>query len=372
VQMVPDCDALIALSLGGNAVWLDSAPQTPLLRLQRQHMLLESADELTSGMLTSCLAQTGFGVSGATFDFVSMESDLASRLLTGARHVDLNADEMGDRGVMAKVAPSIFVFKGELLPRQRMDRMRRICELMTQDPVSNARSLRAEPFLAEPKNCRETLELLEIVLYTATKSLPSPDEHLDSYCATFNVAGTEDSLRKRVLQCASIGKVPLKQLRSLYDLVEDIVADAVLPNLPGHFRASLPSTSVVDRACLELGRRTISAGAGDAVGQAAAMRAGRLRLEPALKRFIYRELKESAIFTDAQLDAALYHRVWDPDFPWTIGDECTDEEVEAAFDDETKETWQGVPALKHAYAFWNELKKRGGGLGGDVDDWVMV
>ena len=38
VPMVPRCDALIALSLGGNAVWLDSTPQTALLQLQRQQL----------------------------------------------------------------------------------------------------------------------------------------------------------------------------------------------------------------------------------------------------------------------------------------------------------------------------------------------
>jgi len=264
---------------------------------------------------------------------------------------------------VSKVAPSIFVFKGELLTRHK-DLPRRISEQMTQEAVTNARSLRAEPFLSEPKNCRDTLELLDLVLFTATKSLPAPDERLARYCATFNVAGTEDGLRSRVLECSAIGEVPLKQLRSLYELVEDLVADAVLPNLPGHFRVPLPSPALADRACLELGRHAIPSGASEAVGQAAAMRAGRLRLEPALKRFIYRELKESAILTDAQLNAPLFMSIQyaTHGFPWTMGDEVSDEEVDAAFEA------AGEPALKHAYALWSELRTRGNA----AIDWVMV
>lgn len=370
VSMVPTCPALIALSLGGNAVWLDSAPQTALLQLQRQHTLLQDLTKVTTEMLSSCLAQTGYGVSHSparvAFDFSAMESGLAMTLLTGARRVDLEADGMGGDGPggMAKEAPAVFMFKGELLPRH-LDLPRRVSEQMEQEAVANARSLQEEPFLQEPKNCRETLELLELVLYHATKSRPSPDERLVNYCKAFSVVGTDDGLRKRVLQCSAIGEVPLKQLRSLFELVEDIVADAVLPNLPSIFRSPLPDAALADKACLELGRRCVPAGAGDVAWQTAAMRAGRLRLEPALKRFIYRELKESKIITHANLDAPLYHWVMKPDFPWAMGDRVSDDEVDAAFDQ------FGEPALKHAYELWSELRRRGS----DAlysKDWVVV
>jgi hypothetical protein len=173
-------------------------------------------------------------------------------------------------------------------------------------------------------------------------------------------------LRSRVLQCSAIGEVPLKQLRSLYELVEDLVADAVLPELPLCFRTPLPGETererldLVDRACRVLGECAVSAGAGagspDALAalDAAKLRAGRLRLEPALKRFIHRELKQSAIISEAMLNSSLYHWVMSPEFPWSTGDQVTDQEVDDAFDE------NGAPALRHAYQFWRELKRRGG------------
>ena len=145
---------------------------------------------------------------------------------------------------------------------------------------------------------------------------------------------------------------------SVYELVEDLVADAVLPTLwkalPERYREPLPSLELADRTCLELGRS-------DARSDAAALRAGLLRFEPALKRFIYRELKASAIIDQAMLNTPLYHFLLRPDFPWTVGDEVADTEVEAAFDE------YGEPALKHALELWLELHRRRGD-----NDWVMV
>mmetsp|Transcript_16890 Transcript_16890/g.40367 ORF Transcript_16890/g.40367 Transcript_16890/m.40367 type:complete len:414 (-) Transcript_16890:173-1414(-) len=358
INMVPHCEALVALSLGGNAVWLDSAPQTKLLEMQSQHALLNAESSLKSCLLGSCISHTGYGVNGrVTFDFATIETNLAALLLTGSRHVDVNADEMGTNGMMTKQAPPIFIFKGELLPRHK-DLNRRVIKQMQQEPISNVRVLRQDPFLQEPKNCLETLALLDTILYNVTKFMPAPDDRLASYCDAFKrtIIGSEEGARSRVVdECKAIGEVPLKQIRSLYELVEDLVADAVLPTLPSQFRIPLPSVEIADKACLELGRHTILAGVSDAVGQAAAMRAGRLRLEPALKRFIYRELKPSAIISDANLDAPLYHAIrWSTDFPWTMGDEVSDNEIDAAFDE------AGDPALKHTYALWCELQRRGG------------
>lgn len=261
-----------------------------------------------------------------------------------------------------KVAPPIFIFAGELLLRHR-NLPALVSEQMAQEPVSNARALRDEPFLKEPNQCRATLELLENVLYESTKSLPAPDEPLGTYCRAFGVADSADgSLRGRVLQCPAIASVPLKQLRSLHELVENLVADAVLPilleKLPERYREPLPSVELADRACLELGRHAVTAGSSDA----AAMRAGLQRLEPALKRFIYRELKASAIINDAMLSTPLYHNLLRPDFPWSVGDEVADVEVEAAFDE------LGDPMLKHALELWMELQRRGDRTSG----WVVV
>ena len=347
VAMVPTCTALLALNLGGNAVWLDTAPQTELLQLQREHTLINDCEELKQLMLLPSASQTGYGMSGIDFDLAEIEANLVSRLLTGSRRVDYT-----DIGEVNKEAPSIFVFKGELLPRYR-DLPMRVSSQMVQEPVANARSLRDEPFLKEPSNCRETLELLELVLYNATKTFPAPDERLRSYCASFNVGGSEAGLRQRVLQCTAIGEVPLKQLRSLYELVEDLVADAVLPALPQHFRVPLvDAAAVCDRACLALGREMALTADGH-FADAAAIRIGQQRLTSALKRFVYRELKTSTLISQAQLNNPLYDYVrWRSDFPWNMGDEVTDEEVDAAFPSD------GDPALKHAYALWSELRKR--------------
>lgn len=81
VPMVPRCAALVALSLGGNAVWLDTAPQTALLQLQRQHVLLEDVGDVHAQMLRGCLSQAGYRVAGAMLsDFAAIEQDLATRL----------------------------------------------------------------------------------------------------------------------------------------------------------------------------------------------------------------------------------------------------------------------------------------------------
>jgi hypothetical protein len=277
--------------------------------------------------------------------------------LTGSRQIDIDTDQLGE-----KVAPPIFVFAGELLLRHR-NLPALVSEQMTQEPVMNARALRDEPFLKEPNQCRATLELLESVLYESTKSLPAPDEPLGTYCRAFGVADMADgSLRSRVLQCVTIASVPLKQLRSLHELVENLVADAVLPilfeKLPERYREPLPSMELVDRVCLELGRHAVTGGA----SEAAAMRAGLQRLEPALKCFIYRELKASAIINDAMLNTPLYHNLLRPDFPWSVGDEVADTEVEAAFDE------FGDPMLKHALELWKELRRRGD----CANDWVVV
>jgi len=239
-----------------------------------------------------------------------------------------------------------------------------VSEQIPQEPVANARSLCEEPLLQEPKFCREALELLELVLYNATKSLPGPDERLRSYCKAFKVAGSEDSLRSHVLQCAAIGDVPLKQLRSLYELIEGLVADAVLPTLPDRFRVPLPSVELADRACRELGKKVIQHSVdGDPVAEAAAIRAGCLRLESPLKRFINRELKPSSILSDAYLDTSLGEFVqYRPDFPWTMGDEVTDEEMDAAFPSDGDPSLAGSEPLrlKHTYALWAELRRRSG------------
>jgi len=137
---------------------------------------------------------------------------------------------------------------------------------------------------------------------------------------------------------------------SLYELVEGMVADAVLADaaarqrtVPGRYSAELAGVDIVaNRACRGFGKHSPDLPA--AADEAAQMKAGLLLLEPALKRFIYRELQEQSELnpTDPLWVCAAYQ------FPWQVDvDEAT--------------AMQALPAdvhIEHSLALWEELRKR--------------
>ena len=62
------------------------------------------------------------------------------------------------------------------------------------------------------------------------------------------------------------------------------------------------------------------------------MRVGQNILEPALKRFIYREFKKTSIIQDSILNTPLHYYVLSEYFPWSAGDEIIDDEIERVHD----------------------------------------
>ena len=355
ISLVPGCFSMQALSLGGDKVWLDSSPQIPLLKFDKKYAIVECVDELKSKILEYCVVQIGFGVCTTTVEFSMLESFLTDHLLTSSRFIDLNANNLAMNGEMSKIAPSLFLFKGELLHNNK-DLQQQIKDRIVQEPLNNSSLMREEAYLQEPKNCKYALDLLELIMFHATKSLPNPNISLQNYCKDFFLV-KDDEFQQSLLEHTLFSQVPMKQLVALYDFVEDSITDFVLFSLPAslpekyYIPLPLPSLNIVNKACYELGRRLkISNTRGS--GKSVIMNAGRIRLELALKRFIYREFKETVMISDPMLDSPLYHHIISPNFPWAVGDKVTSEEIEAAFPED------GDPSFKHAIALWEELKRR--------------
>jgi len=187
-------------------------------------------------------------------------------------------------------------------------------------------------------------------MYHATKSISTSKMRINTYCQDYSLSDNRH-IHSILLKCDSIGEIRISQLTSLYQLVENKAADMIiniLPTvLPQTYCLPLPPSIVVDDICMELGQSKISKMAADAT----VMKTGLLRLEPALKRFIFRELKESAAIEKVTLDCPLYYFLLRPSFPWNFDDNISDDNIEAA-----------IPcnelSLKHAYALWEELDCR--------------
>ncbi len=193
--------------------------------------------------------------------------------------------------------------------------------------------------------------MLELIIYNVRKSRPEPDETLRAYCATFGLGRAK--LEQMALKCDVMGEAQLRHVRSLYVLVEGLVSDALLPTVPDRFRAPLPdAVAAADRACLALGAR---AGRSDA----AAMKAGLVRLEPVLKTFISRWLKESA-GDDVNPAHALFYSAAHGRFAWG-DDEPSEDELRQAFPDTPDGPAGALVTVAHACALLEELRRRGGG-----------
>ena len=345
-RLVSDNASLQALNAGGGMV--DLGKHTPLLQLARAHVLLDRDDSLES--LTE--AMLGFSCCGAAgrrvaYDFAGMEACAASRLLLGTTLIDFEGE--GARHLVP------FPFGGELqqLRRGSYVGLQAVEKAIAQQPLPNMDGLRAEPFLQETHQARALLELLELVLHDVTKSRPAADETLAKFCKSFGHGQQRGSLPRRALECATIGNVLLLHVRSLYELVEGMVADAVLAGaaarertVPERFSEPLPNVgAIASAACLAFGELhpEVSREADDAVK----MKAGLLWFEPALKRFIYRELQESST-----IDAAHGLCLYVDSFPWQGGDDVTFEDaaIEKLPEDQVR--------VEHALALWVELRKR--------------
>jgi hypothetical protein len=79
---------------------------------------------------------------------------------------------------------------------------------------------------------------------------------------------------------------------------------------------------------------------------AAAVKVGRVQLEPALKRFICRQLKESSQLGP---DWPLWYSAAARHFPWPKGAELSEEAAEEAIPAEV--------CVKHSYCLWQELRQ---------------
>eukprot|EP00966_Prymnesium_polylepis_P166615 3851407-Prymnesium_polylepis.1 len=133
-----------------------------------------------------------------------------------------------------------------------------------------------------------------------------------------------------------------------------MAADAVLGNaatrertVPGRFNKPLPRvTSVADAACLAFGALHPNRPA--AVDEGATMTAGLMWMEPALKRFIYRDLQEqSELDPKCPLSSCATYS-----FPWQGGDDVDFEDAAE------KALSKDAVFVEHALALWVELRNR--------------
>jgi hypothetical protein len=341
VPIVQGAASLQALHLGGGMVNL--GVRTPLSQLQRVHVLLDNTSDASSSLRVLKHSMLTFGCCGRAvhYDFDGVEGTAMTRLLTSTTLVDVD------------VEVTTFPFLGALRQESAVDPLSAL-PVALQEPLDNTRRLCDEPFLQETHHAAATLALLELVIYNATKSRPSPDERLRAYCETFELG--RGPLERRALDCEAVGGAHLRHLRSLYETIEDLVADAMIPAVPHRFRLPLPNAvAVADTACLALGGK---AGRSDAV----AMKVGLLRLEPVLKKFICRQLMES---TEVEPTYPLQSSAMDErHFPWLTGDEPTDEDLAEAFPMPAEFSLDrpgDTVLVSHAFELLEELRKRGGG-----------
>ena len=121
--------------------------------------------------------------------------------------------------------------------------------------------MQKESFLQEPRNRRDALDLLYMIIYHASKTQPSPNDTLREYFSLISSVHAGE-INHTILHFTIIGKFPVRKLWSLYEIIKGIVANAILPTLPGtlpeQYCSPLPSIALVYKACATLGRRHIN------------------------------------------------------------------------------------------------------------------
>ena len=340
VPLVGKTMSLQSMRLSGDVV--DMGSPVALARLQKSHMLLDDLDWLMSSMLAYGLNQPGWGRGKEVhFSFEVIEWNLAMQLLVGTTFVDMEA-------FRERFEP--FPFQGEVL-QHHTDLLRMVGKVVPQEPVVNVMKLRDSPFLQETKNASAALALVETIMFSCTKSLPDRNESLEKYCIVFSLLGGAAEVSRVLQQCDAIRELRLKHLCSLYEVIEDMVADAVIHTTPDRFRQPLVQHGVVSNICYKIGSLLAKATASHAAAGTTAtlaghtMIAGKETLEPVLKRFIARHLKEQC---DMKPEWPLHYSV--PRFPWPKGAGLSEDEAEDTFPEEI--------CIGHAYSLWAELKKR--------------
>jgi len=138
------------LNFGEDEILLSSSPFIPVLKFQPHNSVVRNINDVKSHMLKYVLPRTNFATTGFKFDLDAMQLSTAALLLTGSRCIDLDANELANDGRMPKIAPSIFLFKGELLHRHK-DLQYDFGVHIKQEPLTNILSFQDDPFLQESK-----------------------------------------------------------------------------------------------------------------------------------------------------------------------------------------------------------------------------
>ena len=187
-SLVGRTQALRFKARDGNVV--DFGQEVMLSDIQEGHMLLtkqiDSLHALNIEMASNYgICKLGYGRGkSVSFDFAAIEYQLAVTLLTNVSHIAANPG--GD------VIVKPFEFAGEVLNRS-LNLLSLIDRFVPQEPLDNLSTLRQSStnFLAEIKNGRALLALLEAVMFKCTKTRPSMDQLISEFCQVHPTRGTQ-------------------------------------------------------------------------------------------------------------------------------------------------------------------------------------
>jgi len=352
----------------GNVI--DFGQEMMLNDMQHSHMLLtkqtHTLQELNSTMASKYrICQPGYGRGKhVSFDFAAIEYQLALTLLTSVSHIATN-----QRG---EVVVEPFEFAGEVLNRS-LNLMSLIDTFVPQEQLDNMSTLRqlSANFLAEIKNGRALLSLLETVMFKCTKTRPFKDQLISEFCQEFDIMGFEIGVNTmfhlrhfvlKVLNDPPRVQVRLKHLRALHEEVEIKIATKLIESSRPHERfqaeldhewrstdPGLEGYTLVDHICAKFGSHIAEQTATSAVS------AGRQRLQGPLKLFIVRNLMlssdEAGTAADRRANYPLSYEMCDPvtfevneAFPW-----AKDTELSAAEAEVIDKMLPSIVQVKHAY-----------------------
>ena len=147
---------------------------------------IDSLHALNSMMAANYgICQPGYGRGkSASFDFAAIEYQLAVTLLTSVSHIATNP--------RCDIVVKPFEFAGEVLNRS-LNLLSLIDKFVPQEPLDNLSTLRQSSanFLAEIKNGRALLALLEAVMFKCTKTRPSMDQLISEFCQVHPPRGAQ-------------------------------------------------------------------------------------------------------------------------------------------------------------------------------------